>query len=216
MRPESQLLHKLISSKTITKWIPSNKLYSKILYTHTMQNGKRILIDFNRYPRAWKYLLANYNQLTGRSYIQKAKRQWFEIWVPQQPNKMSNNKIIFPDISEHAKFMYDNQGFYVDGNCYWITLKDNIDPDYLLLATAVANSKVMAKYHDIKFQNKLYSGRKRYLTQYVKNYLLPDINNPHSQKILFIMHQIINNQSYTKNYEDIINNEIIKAFGVII
>lgn len=212
IKPEKDVLHPLVSSKTIRKWQLQPNNLNTILYTHTVKNGKRVPIDFIKYPHAYNYLLEHKQQLAGRSYIKKAKRNWYEIWVPQQPGQLANNKVIFPDISQQAKFAYDDKGYYVDGNCYWLTTKDNVSNDYLLLATGVANSNVMEKYYNIKFQNVLYSGRKRYLTQYVKNYLLPDINNPHSQKIIKLVNLIRKSPSDTKQLEQRINFEVQLAF----
>ncbi|NRN81614.1 Modification methylase PaeR7I [Lactobacillus helveticus] len=211
-RPESPVLHNLISSKTITKWVQSDKKLLKILYTNKMENGKRTVIDFTKYPKAWNYLLNNKEQLAKRKYLKRANREWYEIWVPQRPDIMSKNKVVFPDISPNAKFMYDNNGLFVDGNCYWITVKPNVDEKYLLLATAVANSDVMQKYHTIKFQNVLYSGRKRYITQYVKEYLLPDIENTYSKKIIALMQSMLEEGKYNKKFEEKINYYVQKCF----
>ncbi|KRL78235.1 Eco57I restriction-modification methylase domain-containing protein [Ligilactobacillus equi] len=214
IRPEKEVLHPLVSSKTIERWQTHPDNLNTILYTHTIKNGKRIPIDFYKYPHAYNYLLEHKQQLAGRSYIKKAKRKWYEIWVPQQPEQLANNKVIFPDISQQAKFVYDDKGYYVDGNCYWLTTKNDVSNNYLLLATGVANSSIMEKYYNIKFQNVLYSGRKRYLTQYVKNYLLPDINNKHSQKIIKLVKMICKNPNDTKKLEKSINSEVQLAFNM--
>lgn len=213
-KPEHEVLHKLISSKRITRWSTDNNNLKEILYTHTVENGKRVPIDFEKYPHALKYLNLHKEQLASRKYIKKAKRNWFEIWVPQQPKQLSSNKVVFPDISNKAKFCYDDTGVYVDGNCYWLTTKGDTINDYLLLACGVANSATMEKYYDIKFQNVLYSGRRRYLTQYVKNYLLPDINNEHSQKVINLVKEIIGQHITDKNLEKRINDEVRLAFNI--
>lgn len=215
VKPEEDVLHPLVSSKTIQRWSVQSEKLNTILYTHTVKNGKRVSIDFNNYPRAYSYLLKHKQQLARRSYIKKANRNWYEIWVPQQPRQLANNKVIFPDISQNAKFAYDDQGLYVDGNCYWLTVKEDTPNDYLLLATGVANSAVMEKYYGIKFQNVLYSGRKRYLTQYVKNYLLPDINDQHSQNIIKLVKQIRINPNKRKQLEQEINSEVKLAFKLL-
>lgn len=93
--------------------------------------------------------------------------------------------------------------------------KKGIPNDYLLLATGVANSETMERYYNIKFQNVLYNGRKRYLTQYVKDYLLPPIDNKHSQKIIELVKKIIKCQQYDENIERSINQEVKYAFGLI-
>ncbi|QDR73590.1 N-6 DNA methylase (plasmid) [Limosilactobacillus reuteri] len=215
IRPEQAVLHDLVSSKGITKWFPKLQNLNQILYTHTVKDGKRVPIDFSKYPHAYSYLKENEKQLASRKYVINAHRNWFEIWVPQQPSELDSNKVIFPDISDRAKFTYDDHGRYVDGNCYWLTAKKGIPNDYLLLATGVANSETMERYYNIKFQNVLYNGRKRYLTQYVKDYLLPPIDNKHSQKIIELVKKIIKCQQYDENIERSINQEVKYAFGLI-
>ena len=72
----------------------------------------------------------------------------------------------------------------------------------------------MEKYHNIKFQNVLYSGRKRYVTQYINNYLLPNIENKYSQKIIKLMNQILNTGTYTAKDESKLNDAVAKAFMI--
>ncbi len=46
------------------------------------------------------------------------------------------------------------------------------------LALAVANSRFIEDFYDHRFHNKLYSGRRRFMTQYVELFPLP---NPESE-----------------------------------
>src|SRR5439155_26457435 len=95
-------------------------------------------------------------------------------------------KIVFPDISAEPRFFFDGEGRLVDGDCYWITLREGVHEDVLFLIMALANSNIMVKYHDLAFQNKLYSGRRRYFTQFVEKYPLPDpISNEARRLVLF-------------------------------
>lgn len=175
--PESELIRPLISSKDATRWQLKHAPLKSVLYTHQFINGRRMPIDLEDYPHARNYLMSHFDQLDGRSYIKKANRKWYEIWVPQDPEAWNLKKIVFPDISEAAKFAYDATGAVVDGNCYWITLNEGVDSDYLYLILAVANSNLMDQYHEKAFQNRLYSGKRRYLTQYVNKYPIPDLHS---------------------------------------
>jgi hypothetical protein len=42
----------------------------------------------------------------------------------------------------------------------------------------------MAKFHDIVFNNRLYSGRRRYITQYVSRYPFPSPDDLTSREII--------------------------------
>ncbi|WP_273714090.1 TaqI-like C-terminal specificity domain-containing protein, partial [Leuconostoc mesenteroides] len=175
---EKKLLHPLIYSKNIKRWTTDNiSLDRTILYPYELVNDKRKLINLDKYPLTKEYLTQFYTKLDSRTYLKKAGRAWYEVWVPQNPILMKKPKVVFPDISNKPKFSLDLKGYLVDGNCYWLSLKDGQPTDYLYLAVIVANSVFLQKFHDIEYQNKLYSGKRRYLTQYVSNYPIPNINN---------------------------------------
>lgn len=189
---EKKLLHPLIYSKNIKRWSTNNiSLDRTILYPYELVNNKRKLIDLNMYPLTKEYLTQFYTKLDSRTYLKKAGRAWYEVWVPQNPSLMKKPKVVFPDISNKPKFSLDLKGYLVDGNCYWLSLKDGKPADYLYLAVIVSNSVLMQKFHDIEYQNKLYSGKRRYLTQYVSNYPIPNINNNSSKQLIALCKKII-------------------------
>ena len=181
--PEEQWVKPLISSGNTARWKAHNDSCHKILYPYYTDNGKRRVANLSEYPHMKDYLESYYDQLSGRSYVLKANREWFEIWVPQDPSAWTSPKVVFPDISSDARFLVDESGSVVDGNCYWIQVK-NDDSDLLYLIAAVANSSLMAKYHSLAFQNVLYSGKRRYLTQYVAKYPIPDPASDASRELI--------------------------------
>lgn len=210
--PEKELIHTLYNAKSSKKWTVNDDDVAdmkKILYPMLPGNKKRkaIPIKLNQYPNTQNYLEAHYDELSSRRYVIDAGRKWYEIWGPQDPKLWSEKKIIFPDISDKPKFMMDNRKLYVDGNCYWITLKPNIEKDYLYLILGISNSKILQKYHSICFQNKLYSNKYRYITQYVEKYPIPDVNLIESQRIIKIVKKILsddkpNIEVYEKQIEE--------------
>jgi len=215
-KPEEELLKPLISQENIKAWGTSDKLKYRVLYTHFSENGKRKTINIEKYPKAKKYFLSHENQLKSRKYVLDAGRNWFEIWVPQNPELWSKPKLVFPDISVVPRFCFDTDGKIVNGNCYWIVAKNDTDIEKLLLIQGVANSKLMTRYHDIVFNNKLYSGRRRYFSQYVERYPLPELNSETAKKIIQTV-RLLNNSN---NIESIRQNEqilealVAKSFGV--
>jgi len=64
------------------------------------------------------------------------------------------------------------------GDCYWIDILPSVSEDILLFSLAVANSNFIEKYYDMKFNNKLYSGKRRFMAQYVEN-------SPHTKKPIY-------------------------------
>lgn len=146
----------------------------QILYTHEYRDGKRRAVDLNAHPFSANYLEKNRDILSARQYVIKAKRNWYEIWVPQDPNKWGLPKLVFRDIVEKPTFWMDLSGAVVNGDCYWMTSDNEGDETMLWLALAVANSTFIEQFYDYRFNNKLYAGRRRFITQYVEKFPLPD------------------------------------------
>lgn len=218
-QPEKDVLRSLLSQENADRWQPKKEdvALRQVLYTHTMRNEKRVAIDLREYPKAAAYLKQYYTQLASRTYVIEAKRQWYEIWVPQQPLLWQQPKLVFPDISPVPKFFYDVQGCIVDGNCYWIVPNRDQHPDILFLIAGVANSQLMTRYHDLTFNNKLYAGRRRYLTQYVGKYPLPNPTTQVSQAIIQLVKELIfsaPSEQVRLEKEKHIERLVAQAFGV--
>ncbi|MGH7964880.1 MAG: hypothetical protein ACRERD_24210, partial [Candidatus Binatia bacterium] len=126
-------------------------------------------------------------------------------------------KIVWPDIKPQPLFFYDDSGCIVKGNCYWIILKDRQREDLLFLIQGVANTKLMTQYHDLVFNNKLYAGRRRYLSQYVEKYPLPDPQSQSAQRIISLVKELVFHtpaQAARKQKEVEIEVALADAFGV--
>jgi len=162
----------------------------QILYTHESRAGQRSAIDLTEHPRTRAYLEAHREQLERRRYVIDAGRQWYEIWVPQDPAAWSRPKLVFRDISAEPVFWIDDTGSIVNGDCYWLTLETGRSEDLLWLALAVGNSKFALEFYDHRFNNRLYAGRRRFITQYVSEFPLPDPALPLSQEIVALAQQI--------------------------
>jgi hypothetical protein len=84
----------------------------------------------------------------------------------------------------------------------------------LLLIQGVANSTLMAQYHDLCFNNKLYSGRRRYLSQYIEKYPIPNPDNVFSKRIIEIV-KLLNGKNHAskEKLENELNDCVLKSFG---
>jgi SAM-dependent methyltransferase len=172
-RPE--LLRPLITHHTAGRFRPTVVQESRaILYPHETVNGRRQVVDLALYPKARAYLEQHRQTLEARSYLIRAGRQWCELWVPQDPAAWAAPKLVFRDISERPTFWVDLEGRVVNGDCYWLAARDPRETDLLWLAAAVANSSFVELFYDRRFNNKLYAGRRRFITQYVEQFPLPD------------------------------------------
>ncbi len=155
-----------------------------ILYPHKMVQGQRQVIDLTPYPKTRTYLETHRATLEGRTYLIEGGRLWYEIWVPQDPGSWAAPKLVFRDISERPTFWIDLDGTIVNGDCYWLACDRPDREDLLWLAAAVANSTFTEAFYDHRFNNKLYAGRRRFITQYVEQFPLPNPDTPLARDII--------------------------------
>lgn len=150
------------------------KVRKQILYPHYVAQGKRLAINLRAYPKTQAYLDQHREILESRKYVVAAGRKWYEIWVPQDPDAWVAPKVVFRDISREPTFWMDEENSVVNGDCYWLTCEDSTQTDLLWLALAVGNSKFIEMFYDRRFHNRLYAGRRRFITQYVEKFPLPN------------------------------------------
>lgn len=162
----------------------SEKSSRCIVYPHEFVDGKRRAIDLAKYPRTRRYLEKNRDTLESRLYVIEAGRNWYELWVPQDPAAWHRPKLVFRDITEEPCFWVDRDGTIVNGDCYWLVCDDETREDLLWLAVSVGNSTFIEAFYDHRFNNKLYAGRRRFITQYVEKFPLPDPTTPLSNLII--------------------------------
>ena len=186
-----ELLRPLITHRNAGQIIANNQNQWKVLYTHTVVNGKKVAYNIEKYPKSKSYLMKHFEQLDKRKYVKNAKRNWYEIWVPQNPDAWGHRKIVFRDISEKPQFWLDETGAIVNGDCYWIDINPDVMEEVVYLALAVANSSFIEKFYDIRFNNKLYSGKRRYQTQYVQQFPIPYYNTELAKKAIFLVKKIL-------------------------
>ena len=180
-RPE--LLRPLITHRTARHFKPHVSAH-QILYPHRTVDGKRRVVDLTHYPRSRAYLEAHRSILQARHYVKAAGRRWYEIWVPQNPEAWGQPKLVFRDITDAPTFWIDLDGSVVNGDCYWMVSDDPTKTELLWLAASVGNSTFVEQFYDYRFHNKLYAGRRRFMTQYVENFPLPDPFTPIGKEII--------------------------------
>lgn len=213
-KSDLELLCPLITHRNAGQIVGNNHPQWKVLYTHTMMNGKKVAHDIERYPKTKNYLLEHYDQLSQRSYVLKAKRNWYEIWVPQNPTAWQHRKIVFRDISAEPQFWLDESGAVVNGDCYWIDIKSELPEDIVYLALAVANSTFIEKFYDVMFNTKLYSGKRRYQTQYVEQFPIPRYDTNIAQEAISIVKKIIvGNTDGVSNYKKQLDLLVTQMFN---
>ena len=157
---------------------------TEILYPHEIAQGRRCAVNLDNYPQSQAYLEKYRDTLEARKYVIESGREWYEIWVPQDPGSWDQPKLVFRDIAEEPTFWIDLSGSVVNGDCYWLICEKIDQTDLLWLACAVGNSTFIEKFYDLSFNNKLYAGRRRFITQYVEKFPIPDPYSHLGQKII--------------------------------
>lgn len=217
-RPEPDLLRPLLTHKSAEKWRAREQRSSlRVLYPHVTRQGRRYAIPLKDFPRAAAYLAEHKEQLQARKYVLEARRAWYEIWVPQNPEDWPRPKIVFPDISETPRFFLDETGAVVQGDSYWIPLKGSLDRETALLLLAVANSTFAVRFYDTVCVNRLYSGRRRFITQYVQRFPLPS-KGPLTNRLVSSVEELLRLGSAAPDrqaLEDEVNELVSESFGVV-
>lgn len=163
---------------------------SQIIYPHEVVQGRRRAVNLACYPRSRAYFEVNRSTLESRRYVTEAGREWYEIWVPQDPDAWNQPKLVFRDIAPEPTFWIDMDGSVVNGDCYWLVSQNPAQTDLLWLAVAVGNSTFIERFYDLCFHNKLYAGRRRFITQYVEKFPLPNPHRPLGRAIVSKAKQI--------------------------
>ena len=216
---QPELLRPLITHHTARRFrAETTNTPWMILYPHEVVKGVRRAVDLAKYPKSARYLEQHRSVLHDRKYVLDAGREWFEIWVPQDPDRWAAPKLVFRDISEKPTFWIDKAGSIVNGDCYWLACDRGEDSDLLWLACAVANSTFIEEFYDHRFNNKLYSGRRRFITQYVEQFPLPDPELAESHRIVEAAKQLseLADQPVAASLQNELERLIWSAFGLSI
>ena len=172
--PEAELLRTLLTHNDIESWRIDRAHDTRVLYPYDLSQSCRIPVDLDEFPHTRAYLEQHRQILSGRDYLVGSGREWFEIWVPQRPRLWRPPKVVFPDISVTPRFALDRSGAVVNGDCYWISLADIGAEHIAYLLMGVANSTLGRQFYDAVCGNRLYAGRRRWITQYVTRLPVPD------------------------------------------
>lgn len=207
--PEKELLYPLINHHVIERWA-INEPKVRLLYPHRDEGGRARAVDLEKYPCAAAYLDAHRGHLEARKYVIEGGRNWFEIWVPQKPHLWGRPKVVFPDIAEKPRFAVDVDGRIVNGDCYWISCEEE---DLAVLLAAVGNSALAREFYDLSCGNQLYSGRRRFMTQYVERFPVPDPSSPEAQKIVALGRQAIADVSSSFELDEEIESLVRRSLG---
>lgn len=215
---EPELLRDLITHHDLRPWRIERARETRVLYPYDLTRTRRVPVDLARYPRTAAYLEQHREVLAARDYLTAAGRKWFEHWVPQRPHLWRIPKVVFPDISDRPRFALDRSGAVVNGDCYWISLADLGGDagaeDLACLIMGVANSSLGLRYYDAVCGNRLYSGRRRWITQYVSRLPLPDPGTPAAAAIVCRVRTLAEEPETGPAGQEELNELVHRAFAL--
>ena len=213
VQPEDEILLPLTTHRNMQAWRFEPGRMS-VLYPYRMDIDKRTVTDMSEFPRAMAYLESHRERLEGRTYVIEGGREWFEIWVPQRPALWSRPKIVFPDISEGPKFALDRAGAVVNGDCYWISVDEIGDESLALLMLGVANSATAVRFYDHVCGNKLYAGRRRWISQYVGLLPVPDPTTAEAAAVIEHTRALVEGMTPDTSAQEHLDALVVAAFNV--
>lgn len=188
-----------------------------VIYPYLVDGKEKITAPIDEYPLSKKYLSEHRTALESRKYLIKAGKLWYEHWVSPSASVWGTKKIVFRDIVEKPTFWIDDSGAIVNGDCYWMCTEDNLgQPDIMWLLVAVANTSFIETYFDLAFNNKLYGNKRRFMTQYVEKFPLPDPKGAHSKKLINLAKLRAQTDNVTEQAELELEIDFLvhEAFGV--
>ena len=139
---------------------PRDNSRRRVLYPHTIANGRRVPVDLARFPQALAYLESHRPQLEARRYVGRrpagaGSRSGYRNGPTSGPDQRSSS----PTSANAPRFFLETSGAVVNGDCYWMVAKSGVSADLLLLIMAVANSTFALRFYDAVCSDRLYADR---------------------------------------------------------
>ena len=113
--------------------------------------------------------------------------EWWQLVHPLDFKYFEQPKIITPNLSSDNRFVFDEEGFFIEHDCYIITLKDKGNYKFVV---ALLNSKAVEFF--FKQTSPMFSGGYyKYHTQYLNNIPIPKAEERIKVKIIDLVDDII-------------------------
>ncbi len=133
--------------------------------------------DFSiHYPIIYAHLLSHKDELLKRNKDETGKRyEWYclQRWAASYYQDFEKEKIVWAEMTDEPRFIYDNKGFYTNQTCYFIARDDK----YLF---AILNSKVIYFFMRQMASN-LGEGAFRWIKQFIERLPIPQITEKNQE-----------------------------------
>lgn len=188
LRLERDILKPCPKGRNVKKWFFScDNRYTIYPYSKIDGRGKLILDLDSKYPNVMSYLKENERKLKDRYCVKGRGYEWYQYHDAANIAWFNQPKIITPNLSTENNFAFDEEGVFLDHDCYGIILKDKTRNSYLYVL-GLLNSHLLEFY--LKQISPYASGKYyRYMTGYLEK--LP-IKLPETEEEKQIAEQIVN------------------------
>ncbi|MCK4735185.1 MAG: N-6 DNA methylase, partial [Methanophagales archaeon] len=184
---ESDILKPCPKGRNVKKWFFScDNRCTLYPYSKIDGRGKLILDLDSKYPNVMSYLKENERKLKDRYCVKERGYEWYEYHDAANIAWFNQPKIITPNLSTGNNFAFDEEGVFLDHDCYGVILKDKNRNNYLYVL-GLLNSHLLEFY--LKQISPYASGKYyRYMTGYLEK--LP-IKRPETEEEKRIAEQIV-------------------------
>ena len=186
---ESALFKKIPKARNVQKYALFDGGY-RVLYTNAKDKAPLSLSELQRYPKTYQYLKERSSTLKKRKFFGKQMsefEEWWQLVHPLDFKYFEQPKIITPNLSSDNRFVFDEEGFFIEHDCYIITLKDKGNYKFVV---ALLNSKAVEFF--FKQTSPMFSGGYyKYHTQYLNNIPIPKAEERIKVKIIDLVDDII-------------------------
>jgi len=133
-----EIIKPLIRGKDVSRWqIDFEKIYLILVRFKEGENLK------NDYPLVYEHLRNYESKLKNRGQVKNGQHHWLELDNNpklEYTNHYENPKLIYPEIANQLFFVYDDEKYYTNAKCFFITSED-VNLKYL---SAVLSSKTLS------------------------------------------------------------------------
>lgn len=188
-------------------------------YTYTF-NDKFMIVtprgyNINKTPSLKKYMLRHYDELSNKS----GNNEWYELQASPSDTMLQNmhkEKILWGEISDKAKFTFDEGRYFAEATTFMMTTNDkNVSLKYLL---AVLNS-TLSEWYFHKIATTTGMGTNRWKKYKLEQLPVVKPTTAQSQQIVEIVDQILiqkksNPNANTSALEQQIDKLVYDIYGL--
>ncbi len=205
-----EMIKPILRGRDLTKW----KYKFNQFYSIVANRG----FEIEKYPALKSHLLTHYEKLNSKS----GTAPWYEFQANPSLeifNAFAKPKIIWGELSNDAKFAYDETGYYLDATVFLMT------GDYLKSVLCIMNSK-LGNWYFYQISTTSGMGTNRWKKYKIQKFPLPkiteDINIPFKAIAEYLIYlndpkqesvlEKVSNEAVSQVFEDLVNMMVYELY----